>query len=90
MSLLLQITLFLGAALMVVPLLKRFGIATVLGYLITGILLGPHVLNIANDPEAIQQLAEFGVILLMFFLMLTEKFLSGLVQLYLTITLISE
>ena len=66
MSLLLQITLFLGAALMVVPLLKRFGIATVLGYLITGILLGPHVLNIANDPEAIQQLAEFGVILLMF------------------------
>ncbi|USE82955.1 monovalent cation:proton antiporter-2 (CPA2) family protein [Acinetobacter tibetensis] len=66
MSLLLQITLFLGAALMVVPLLKRFGIATVLGYLITGILLGPHVLNIANDPEAIQKLAEFGVILLMF------------------------
>ena len=38
MSLLLQITLFLAAALMIVPLAKRLGIATVLGYLFTGIL----------------------------------------------------
>lgn len=66
MSLLLQITVFLGASLLLVPLLKRFGIATVLGYLMTGILLGPSVFNIASDPEAIQELAEFGVILLMF------------------------
>ncbi|WP_180063771.1 monovalent cation:proton antiporter-2 (CPA2) family protein [Acinetobacter sp. YH16042] len=66
MSLLLQITIFLGASLLLVPLLKRFGIATVLGYLFTGILLGPDVFNIASDPEAIQELAEFGVILLMF------------------------
>ena len=66
MSLLLQITLFLGAALIFVPLGKKLGIATVLGYLFTGILLGPNVLNIANDPESIMELAEFGVILLMF------------------------
>ncbi|WP_180002891.1 MULTISPECIES: monovalent cation:proton antiporter-2 (CPA2) family protein [unclassified Acinetobacter] len=66
MSLLLQITIFLGASLLLVPLLKRFGIATVLGYLFTGILLGPDVFNIAGDPQAIQDLAEFGVILLMF------------------------
>lgn len=66
MSLLLQITIFLGASLLLVPLLKRFGIATVFGYLFTGILLGPDVFNIASDPEAIQELAEFGVILLMF------------------------
>lgn len=66
MPLLLQITIFLGASLLLVPLLKRLGIATVLGYLFTGILLGPSVLNIASDPEAIQELAEFGVILLMF------------------------
>ncbi|MDN5512322.1 monovalent cation:proton antiporter-2 (CPA2) family protein [Acinetobacter sp.] len=66
MSLLLQITIFLGASLLLVPLAKRFGIATVLGYLFTGILLGPGVLNMASDPEAIQELAEFGVILLMF------------------------
>ena len=66
MSQLLQITIFLGASLLLVPLLKRFGIATVLGYLFTGILLDPDVFNIASDPEAIQELAEFGVILLMF------------------------
>ena len=66
MSLLLQITIFLGASLLLVPLAKHFGIATVLGYLFTGILLGPSVFNIASDPEAIQELAEFGVILLMF------------------------
>ena len=65
MPLLLQITIFLGATLLLVPLLKRLGIATVLGYLFTGILLGPSVLNIASDPEPIQELAEFGVILLM-------------------------
>lgn len=66
MSLLLQITIFLGASLLLVPLAKRFGIATVLGYLFTGMLLGPSVFNIASDPESIQELAEFGVILLMF------------------------
>ena len=66
MSLLLQITIFLGASLILVPLAKRCGIATVLGYLFTGILLGPSMFNIASDPEAIQELAEFGVILLMF------------------------
>ena len=48
MSLLLQITIFLGASLLLVPLAKRFGIATVLGYLFTGILLGPSVFNIAS------------------------------------------
>ena len=42
MSLLLQITLFLAAALMIVPLAKRLGIATVLGYLFTGILPGSY------------------------------------------------
>lgn len=66
MSLMLQITIFLAAALILVPLGKRFGIATVLGYLFTGIILGPSVLNIASDAEAILHLAEFGVILLMF------------------------
>lgn len=66
MPLLLQVTIFLGAALLLVPLGKRFGLATVLGYLLTGILLGPYVLKIENDTESIMQLAEYGVIMLMF------------------------
>lgn len=66
MSLLFQITIFLAAVLVLVPLGKRFGLASVLGYLITGTILGPSVLNIANDPEAIMELAEYGIIMLMF------------------------
>lgn len=66
MSLLLEITIFLGAVLLIVPLGKKLGIATVLGYLFTGILLGPNILNIVRDTHAIAELAEFGVILLMF------------------------
>lgn len=73
MSQLLQITIFLGASLLLVPLAKRFGIATVLGYLFTGILLGPSVLNIASDSAAIQGLADYGVILLMFIIGLELK-----------------
>ena len=66
MSLLLEIIIFLGAALLLVPLGKKLGIATVLGYLFTGMLLGPSVLNIASNPDDMMHLAEFGVILLMF------------------------
>ena len=66
MPLLLQITIFLGAALLLVPLGKRLGLATVLGYLFTGILLGPYVLKVERDPESIMHLAEYGVIMLMF------------------------
>ncbi|WP_179998833.1 monovalent cation:proton antiporter-2 (CPA2) family protein [Acinetobacter sp. YH12239] len=66
MPLLLQITIFLAAALILVPLGKKFGIATVLGYLFTGILLGPSALNVTNDAETLMKLAEYGVIFLMF------------------------
>ena len=66
MSLLLEIIIFLGATLLLVPLGKKLGIATVLGYLFTGMLLGPSVLNLASNPEDMMYLAEFGVILLMF------------------------
>jgi|LULP01.1.fsa_nt_gb glutathione-regulated potassium-efflux system protein KefB len=63
---LVQIIIFLAAALLLVPLGKRFGIPTVLGYLVTGTILGPSVLNIAHDTEQIAHLAEYGVIMLMF------------------------
>ncbi|GAB3049683.1 monovalent cation:proton antiporter-2 (CPA2) family protein [Acinetobacter apis] len=66
MSLLLQIIIFLGASLIIVPLTKKLGISTVLGYLITGVILGPSILNLAHDSAAIMQLANFGVIFLMF------------------------
>lgn len=95
MPLLVQITLFLAAALIIVPLAKKLGIATVLGYLLTGIILGPSVFNVANNPDSIMQLAEFGVIFLMFLIGLELRpqrlwemrhaiFVSGSAQVLLT------
>ena len=65
-NLMLQATIFLGAALLFVPLGKRFGIATVLGYLITGLILGPSVLDIVGDAESLLHFSEFGVVMLLF------------------------
>ena len=65
-NLMLQATIFLGAALLFVPLGKRFGIATVLGYLITGLILGPSALDVAGDAESLLHFSEFGVVMLLF------------------------
>lgn len=65
-NLMLQATMFLGAALLFVPLGKRLGIATVLGYLITGLILGPSFLDVAGDAETLLHFSEFGVVLLLF------------------------
>ena len=62
----LQATIFLGAALLLVPLGKRLGIASVLGYLITGLVLGPSGLDVAGDAETLLHFSEFGVVLLLF------------------------
>ncbi|MGO2363223.1 MAG: monovalent cation:proton antiporter-2 (CPA2) family protein, partial [Psychrobacter sp.] len=48
------------------PLGKRFGIATVLGYLITGLILGPSGLDVAGDAESLLHFSEFGVVMLLF------------------------
>ncbi len=66
MTLLTQAAVFLGAAILVVPLCHRFGLATVLGYLITGILIGPNVLDLAGDANTVLHFAEFGVVMLLF------------------------
>jgi glutathione-regulated potassium-efflux system protein KefB len=66
MTLLAQSAVFLGAALLVVPLCHRFGLATVLGYLITGIIIGPNFLDLAGDAETVLHFAEFGVVMLLF------------------------
>lgn len=65
-NLMLEVTIFLGAAIVFVPLAKRFGIATVLGYLMTGLLLGPSFLNVAGSPQDLMHFSEFGVVLLLF------------------------
>lgn len=65
-NLMLQATIFLGAALLLVPLGKRLHISTVLGYLITGLILGPSVLDVAGNAESLMHFSEFGVVMLLF------------------------
>lgn len=61
-----DIFIFLVAALAVVPLAKRLGLGSVLGYLVAGILIGPQILGLITDVQSILSFSEFGVVLLLF------------------------
>ena len=65
-SLLINALYYLLAAVIAVPLFKRMGLGSILGYLFAGIVLGPHALGIIEDPESVLHFAEYGVILLLF------------------------
>jgi CPA2 family monovalent cation:H+ antiporter-2 len=64
---LLQATIYLGAMLIAVPISVRFGLGSVLGYLLAGIAIGP-VLGLVggSETEHLQHYAEFGVVLMLF------------------------
>jgi monovalent cation:proton antiporter-2 (CPA2) family protein len=66
MSLLAQIAIFLAAAVIAIPLFRRFKLGSVLGYLTAGIIIGPSSLGLIDTVEATQHIAEFGIVLLMF------------------------
>jgi monovalent cation:proton antiporter-2 (CPA2) family protein len=66
MSLVNEAVVFLAAAVIMVPLFKKLGMGTVLGYLIAGVLIGPWLLGIISDVDNILHFAEFGVVLLLF------------------------
>jgi monovalent cation:proton antiporter-2 (CPA2) family protein len=61
-----QAVIYLTAAVVAVPLFKRLGLGSVLGYLLAGILIGPHALQLISDPEQVLHFAEFGVVMLLF------------------------
>ena len=66
MAFLEQVAIFLGAAVVVVPLVKRAGFGSVLGYMLAGAIVGPWALDLAHDEHEILHFAEFGVVLLLF------------------------
>ena len=57
---------YLTAAVLCVPLAKRMGLGSVLGYLIAGALIGPWGFGFIKNIESAQHLAEFGVVLMLF------------------------
>lgn len=65
-GLLLNAVIYLAAAVIAVPIAKRFGLGSVLGYLIAGVVVGPWGLKLIVDVEAILHFSEFGVVLLLF------------------------
>lgn len=66
MDFLSQALVFLGAALLIVPIFKRLGLSSVLGYLAAGLLIGPGGLALSGGTDALLRFAEIGVVLLLF------------------------
>lgn len=64
--LLLQSIVYLGAAVLAVPLSKRIGLGSVLGYLLAGIIIGPWGLGLISETETVLEFAEFGVVMMLF------------------------
>jgi monovalent cation:proton antiporter-2 (CPA2) family protein len=60
------LTVLLGAALLFVGLFRRLGLGATLGYIVGGVVVGPSVLNLSGDAEAINQVSEIGIALLLF------------------------
>jgi glutathione-regulated potassium-efflux system ancillary protein KefC/glutathione-regulated potassium-efflux system protein KefB len=58
--------IYLAAAIVAVPVAKRLGLGSVLGYLLAGILIGPFLLGLVGDQTDVMHFAEFGVVMMLF------------------------
>jgi CPA2 family monovalent cation:H+ antiporter-2 len=65
-SFLFQATIYLGAAVIAVPLAARLGLGSVLGYLLAGIVIGPVLGLVGAETQDLQHFAEFGVVMMLF------------------------
>lgn len=61
-----DLLVFLGAAVVCVPIFKRLGLGSILGYLAAGALIGPAVLGLIKSGGSITLFAELGVVLMLF------------------------
>jgi CPA2 family monovalent cation:H+ antiporter-2 len=68
-----QVFVYLCAAVIAVPVAKRLGLGSVLGYLIAGIVIGPLFHIVGAETEQLQHFAEFGVVMMLFLVGLELK-----------------
>lgn len=61
-----QAFIYLCAAVIMVPIAKRLGLGSVLGYLIAGVIIGPIAGLVGQETTTIQHFAEFGVVMMLF------------------------
>ncbi len=65
-SQLVQVVALLAGGVIAVPLFRRLGLGSILGYLAAGVAIGPYGLGLLNDPQSILHVAELGVIMFLF------------------------
>lgn len=63
---LIKVVALLGAAVVAVPIFRRLGLGSVLGYLAAGLLIGPFGFGWFSDPQSILHVAELGVVMFLF------------------------
>jgi len=63
---LIPVVVLLAAGVIAVPLFKRMGLDSVLGYMFAGLIVGPFGLGLFNDPQTILHIAELGVVMFLF------------------------
>lgn len=61
-----QAFIYLGAAVISVPIAKRLGLGSVLGYLIAGVVIGPVFNIVGSETQDLRHFAEFGVVMMLF------------------------
>src|ERR1700748_1510411 len=65
-NLLLQALVYLAAVVFSVPIAKRLGLGSVLGYLVAGAIIGPFALSLVGQQADVMKFAELGVVILLF------------------------
>ena len=61
-----QVLILLAAAVIAVPLFRRYGLSSVLGYLVAGVIVGPWAFGLIRGPQEMLSFSEIGVVFLLF------------------------